>query len=125
MITVKGFRYFNDNNCPRVEMTFDNLEQLQYFIEQNTLGKKRVKFPAHNADGSFDQKFAGSFSGNLRYADEGNISIHIELIKDTDSGKILFSSGSLTDGKGHISTPMKEMLASLKLWTEEEYAFAD
>lgn len=130
MITVKGFRYYNDNNRPKFEKKFENLGQLSYHIQQNALGKTRIHFPAQNDDGLFNQQFAGSFSGHLYYSDEvryndGDVSSHIELIRDDESGKILFSSGSLTDGKGHISTPMKEMLTNLKAWTKEEYAFAD
>ena len=130
MITVKGFRYYNDNNCPKMEKTFENLGQLLYFIEQNALSKKRVYLPAQNSDGTFNQQFARTFSGHLSYADEKRyhdevITSHIELIKDNDTGKIIFSSGSLTDGKGHISTPMKDMISSLKAWTEAEYVFAE
>ena len=129
MITIKGFRYYNDSNCPKVEKQFENLGQLSYFIQQNALGKKKIHFPAQNDDGNFNQDFAGTFSGQLSFDDEvryttANISMHIELVKDSD-GKILFSSGTYTDGKGHISTAMKEMLASLKAWSKEEYAFAE
>ena len=130
MITVKGFRYYNDNHCPRIDSRYENLGQLAYHIKQTALGKSRIKFPAQNSDGTFDQNFAGSFSGHLSYADEqrhndGDISTHIELIQDDSNGKILFSSGSLTDKKGHISTTMNEMLENLKTWAKAEYDFAD
>lgn len=128
MIKVKGFKYYNDNNRPSFEMSFENLGQLAYFIKDNVIGKD-IKFPAQNADGTFDQCYAGSFSGNLRYCNEVSrnglhISTHIELIKD-QHGKILFSSGSLTDKMGHVSRAMKEMLENLKTWKSEAYAFAD
>ncbi len=130
MIIVKGFKYYNDNNMPSFTKQFENVGQLGKFIQDNTLGKSRIHFPAHNEDGTFDQEYAGTFSGTLYYDDErryndGDISTHIELITDNDTGKILFSSGSLTDKKGHISTSMKEMLDNLRSWTKEEYDFAD
>ncbi len=128
MVKVKGFEYYNDNNCPSFEMSFENLGQLAYFIKDNVIGKD-IKFPAQNADGTFDKAYAGSFSGDLRYCskvsrDGLHISSHIELIKDQD-GKILFSSGSLTDKIGHISQAMKEMLENLKTWKNKSYDFAD
>lgn len=130
MITVKGFRYYNDSKCPSFEKKFENLGQLCYYIQQNAIGKKCIKFPVQNDDGSFNQQFASTFAGQLRFDDEKrydttNISTHIELIKRDNDEKILFSSGSLTDGKGHISTPMKQMLEKIRKWSKEEYEFAD
>lgn len=130
MITVKGFRYYDDSHMPGFEKKFENLGQFLYHIQHDALDKEYVKFPAQNDDGTFNQQFAGTFSGQLRYADEarfnaGDVSTHIDLITDEDTGKILFSSGRLTGKKGHISTPMKEMLENLEEWTKDEYEFAD
>lgn len=128
MITVTGIRYRYDNNCPKFKKQFDNLGQLSYYIQNECLGKKSIRFPAQNDDGSFDQRYAGTFSGALRYDDEesarGNPSVIIKLIKDDGTGQILFSSGDYTDKTGHISTIMKDMLTGLKHWTTKEYDFA-
>ena len=125
MITVRGFKYFNDSKCPRFQMQFENIGQLGWHIKQNCLGKKSIHLPAKNEDESFNQRFANTFSGHLAYEFAQDVSVRIEMITDDESGKVLFSSGSLTDGKGHISTPMREMLFTLNEWKETDYDFAD
>ena len=128
MITVKGYHYFNDNNMPQFTKQFENVGQLMYHIQQNALGKKKVFLPSQEDDGSFKQMYAGAMCGCLRYDDEvrsnGDASMCVELVSDED-GKILFSSGSRTDGRGHISTAMKDALKNLKAWKDAEYEFAD
>lgn len=50
--------------------------------------------------------------------------MNVDLITDED-GKILFSSGALTDKKGHISNSVKEAFKMFEEWTKSEYEFAD
>lgn len=128
MITVKGYKYYNDNKMPMFTKEFENVGQLMNHIQKEALGKTYVQFPAHNEDGSFNQDFAGAMCGCLRYSDEnlssGNPTVCIELITDSE-GDIQFSSGSRTGNRGHISSIVKEALTNLKEWTESEYVFAE
>ena len=129
MLKVTGYRYRTDFDMPKFEKNFENLGQLLYYIEENATGKSAIMFPAQKKDGSFNQNFARTFSGQLRFSCEetssGTIDMNIALIKNMEDGKILFSSGDFTDRIGHISTPMKEMLENLKAWSMMPYNFAD
>ena len=83
MITVKGYKYYNDNKMPMFTKEFENVGQLMNHIQKEALGKTHVQLPAHNEDGSFNQNFAG--------ADEtlssGNPTVGMEHITDSE-GKI-------------------------------------
>ena len=128
MIKVKGFDYYNDSNMPVFEKEFNNLGHLSAYIQENALGKKKIYMPAHESDGSFNQAYSNCFSGNIRWIikrrlDNGDVSRHIELI--TENGKILFSSGTYTDGRGHISNAVKQFIADLEYWISKNYDFAE
>jgi hypothetical protein len=123
MITVKEF--YNGRYHLKTEKTFESLEQLAHSIKQNTHEHRRITLPAQNSDGSFDQRFADHFGGELSYYDEkSKKTAYIELIKDEDRKEILFSSGSLTNG--YISTAAKEIFDDLKKymknWRCPEYS---
>ena len=123
MITVKGVRYFNDYNMPSFEYHYDNLGQFMHFIQNDTLGKNRIRFPNVTKPGKIE-----SLDTSFEWADEyrnngGDIQKWIYLI--TENGKILFSNGRLTDHKTHVSTAIKELFDNLKAWQNEEYDFAE
>lgn len=127
MITVKGFRYYSDYRMPKVERNFNTLDEFEKWIENNSVGKNRIHLPPQLNDGSFDQQWAGSFSGHLSFTDEtrsqdSDISCHICLVER--DGAIIFSSGDYTERKGHISLEMKSCLAHLKTYINSDYNFA-
>ena len=120
--------YSNDNNRPGFSLQYENIGQFLAQVKKDCLGKSYIRFPAHNDDWSFNQQYAGAMCGCFRYYDEdradGNASMNVDLITDED-GKILFSSGALTDKKGHISNSVKEAFKMFEEWTKSEYEFAD
>ncbi len=121
MITVKGLKYKE-----RVfEKKFKDLEQLLSFIKHDAIGKECIRLPVLNDDGTLEQLLGGCYTNSTLYYHGTASPMGIRLITDDDTGKILFSSGYFTDGKGHVSTPMREMLEDLEEWTKEEYEFAD
>lgn len=123
MVTVKGVRYFNDNHMPAFEKQFENLGQFLHFIQNDTLGKKRVRFPKVNEDGSLE-RFSQSFEWADEYrSNDGDVQKWVYLI--TEGKKILYSNGKLTDGKTHASKAVRELFDNLKAWQNEEYEFAD
>ena len=128
MIIVKGYNYHNDYNQSAFTKNFDNIDQFIEHIQKVALKKIHIRLPASNEDGSFDQRFANTMCGCLQYSTEycsdGAInSMCIDLI--TENNKILFSSGALTDSKGHISMKAKTAFANLRQWKESEYEFAE
>lgn len=123
MVTVKGVKYYNDNHMPMFEKNFENIGQFLYFVKHDTLGKKRVRFPKVNKDGSLGD-YAQSFEWACEYRNnDADVQKWVYLI--TENGKILFSNGKLTDGKTHASKAVREMFDNLKQWQEEEYVFAE
>ena len=128
MITVKGYNYHNDYHRPVFIEEYENIGQFIARIQKISLSRDLVYLPACNEDRTFDQKYAGSMCGCLRYsteycADGAVNSMCVDLISEGD--KILFSSGALTDKKGHISTIAKEAFENLKQWKEKDYDFAE
>lgn len=128
MITVTGFHYYNDNHQPKISWQFENIGQFLAQVKTDCLGKSAISFPAHNDDWSFNQDFAGAMCGCFRYRDEqrmsGDALVCVDMITD-ENEKILFSSGALTDRKGHISSITKEAFKNLYDWTQAAYEFAD
>lgn len=128
MITVKGYNYHNDYYKPIFIENYENIGQFIARIQKISLKKDRVRLPASNEDKTFDQRCAGSMCGCLRYsteycADGAMNNMCVDLISEDD--KILFSSGALTDNKGHISILAKEAFENLKQWIEKDYDFAE
>lgn len=125
MIKVKGYRYINDNKMPAFEEDYENQGIWMHYLLNDIYSKDRVYLPALNNDGSFNQNYVATQSGCIRYyrndCDDYRL---IELILD-DKGKVLFSSGSRTRGKGHISKIISEELTKLDEWRKSDYEYAD
>ena len=125
MITVKGYRYYTESNQLSFSEKYENLGQWMCDIQNNAYSKDKIYLPARNEDGSFNQTFSKTQSGCLRYYGNDNIEYKlIEMIID-EYGKVLFSSGSRTNGKGHISSQMKEILDGFDEWIKRDYKFAE
>ena len=127
MITVKGFRYYDDYMKPQFKHAFPSLTEFEKWIQNTNINKKRIHLPPQDAKGDFEQQWASTFSGHLSFPDEDggqrpDVSCHICLIEK--DGAILFSSGTYTDDKGHISSEMKESLSRLKSYINADYNFA-
>lgn len=128
MIEVKGYDYHNDSDISSFTWRFKNIYALVNDIKQTVVRKKDIHLSKQNDDGTFDQDFARSGSACItyptRYCHDGVLnSIYIELI--SEDGKVLFSSGTMTGGKGHISSAVREAFNELREWKESEYIFAN
>lgn len=128
MLTVHGFRYYDDYHQPQFTKIFENMDAFTKWVMDTAKSKKTIHLPAQNDDGTFNQNFATSFSSHLSFTDEirislADISCHIVLIKENE--KILFSSGDETDKIGHISSTAKTMIKNLKNYIEKDYEFAE
>ena len=127
MITVKGFRYYDDYNRPTYTKEFLSMTEFEKWLQTAAVDKKKIHLPPQDTNGDYDQRWAGSFSGHLSFVDERrghlpSVSCHVCTVEK--DGMIIFSSGDYTGGKGHISSKMKETLSRLRAYINAEYNFA-
>lgn len=128
MIEVKGYDYHNDYDISPFTWKFTSVYALVNDIKRTVVRKKDIHLSKQNDDGTFDQDFTCSGSACItyptRYCHDGVLnSIYIELI--SEDGKVLFSSGTRTGRRGHISSTVREAFNELREWKKSEYIFAD
>lgn len=128
MIEVKGYNYHKDSGISSFSQGFTSIYALVNDIKRTVVKKEDLHLSKQNDDGTFDQDFACSGDACItyptRYCYNGELnSIHIELI--SEDGKVLFSSGTRTGGRGHISSAVREVFNELREWSKSGYDFAD
>ena len=128
MIKVKGFRYYDDYHEFQYTKEFSSTDEFEKWVQNTALKKENIHLPPQDENGNFDSRWAKTYSGNISFTDEdrgGSVSCvtnYIYLIEKDST--IIFSSGTHTNGKAHISSEMKNVLQHLKAYIAADYNFA-
>ena len=125
MIIVKGEDYETDYNRPAFKKSFESMEELYAFLTKDLpYGKETLELPWLDKEGNI--KVPRSMSAAIRFkiADR-RYPVTECIFQIEENGKILFSDGSLTDGRAQIGSRVRELLVSLERFKKADYDFAD
>lgn len=125
MIIIKGEDYETDYNRPAFKKSFESIEELYTFLTSDLpYGKETLELPWLDKEGNI--KVPRSMSAAIRYkiADR-RYPVTECIFQIEEDGKNLFSDGSLTDGRAHIGSRVRELLVSLERFKKDDYDFAD